>query len=255
MRRLPPIALPPLLTLLGGCDLVVLQPAGYVAEQQRNLLLASVGLMLLIIVPVIAVTLFFAWHYRATNETAVYDPDWHHSTQLEVLIWTAPLLIIIALGALTWISTHVLDPFHSVAKIGPSRPVPDGVVPLEVEAVAMDWKWLFLYPQYGIATVNELAAPVDRPINFKITATDVMNTFYVPTLAGMIYAMPGMQTQLHAVVNKEGTYEGRSAHYSGAGFSNMVFKFAGVSKDGFDQWVAKAKAQGGELDPRLPLQG
>lgn len=244
---MPLLALPPLLAMLGGCDLVVLQPAGYVAEQQRNMLLASVGLMLLIIVPVIFFTLFFAWHYRATNEEAVYDPDWNHSIQLEVLIWTAPLLIVIALGALTWIGTHTLDPFRPLAKIGPSREIPAGVEPLQVEAVAMDWKWLFIYPQYGIATVNELAAPVDRPISFKITATDVMNTFYVPTLAGMIYAMPGMQTQLHAVINKEGVYDGRSAHYSGAGFSNMVFKFHGLPKDGFDQWVAKAKAEGGDL--------
>ena len=250
MRRLLPLlALPPLLALLGGCDLVVLNPAGYVAEQQRNLLLASVGLMLLIIVPVIGFTLFFAWHYRATNEEAVYDPDWHHSIQLEVLIWTAPLMIVIALGALTWIGTHTLDPFRPLAKIGASRPVPAGLEPLQVEAVAMDWKWLFIYPQYGIATVNELAAPVDRPIDFKITATDVMNTFNVPTLAGMIYAMPGMQTQLHAVINREGSYEGRSSHYSGAGFSNMIFKFHGVSKNGFDQWVAKARAQGGDLSP------
>ena len=249
LRRVPAmLALPPLLVLLGGCDLVVLQPAGYVAEQQRNLLLASVGLMLLIILPVIGVTLFFAWHYRATNEEAVYDPDWHHSIQLEVLIWTAPLLIVIALGALTWIGTHTLDPFRPLSKIGASRPIPAGTEPLQVEAVAMDWKWLFIYPQYGIATVNELAAPVDRPISFKITATDVMNTFNVPTLAGMIYAMPGMQTKLHAVINKEGVYDGRSSHYSGTGFSNMIFKFHGVSKDGFDQWVGKAKAEGGELD-------
>ena len=118
----------------------------------------------------------------------------------------------------------------------------------------MDWKWLFLYPQYGIATVNELAAPVDRPIRFKITATDVMNTFYVPTLAGMVYAMPGMQTQLHAVINREGAYEGRSAHYSGAGFSNMFFKFHGLTNEGFDKWIAKAKAEGGELTQEAYLK-
>jgi cytochrome o ubiquinol oxidase subunit 2 len=253
-RRLLPLLALPLLTLLGGCNFVVLHPAGYVAEQQRNLVLAATGLMLLIIVPVIAFTLIFAWRYRATNEDAVYDPEWHHSTQLEVLIWTAPLMIIIALGALTWIGTHTLDPFRPLSKIDPKRDVPAGTQPLEVEAIAMDWKWLFLYPQYGIATVNELAAPVDRPIRFKITATDVMNTFYVPTLAGMVYAMPGMQTQLHAVINREGAYEGRSAHYSGAGFSNMFFKFHGVTNEGFDQWIAKAKAQGGELTQEAYLK-
>ncbi|MBN4095235.1 MULTISPECIES: ubiquinol oxidase subunit II [Methylobacterium] len=253
-RRLLPLLALPLLTLLGGCNFVVLHPAGYVAEQQRNLVLAATGLMLLIIVPVIAFTLIFAWRYRASNQDAVYDPEWHHSTQLEVLIWTAPLMIIIALGALTWIGTHTLDPFRPLSKIDPKRDVPAGTVPLEVEAVAMDWKWLFLYPQYGIATVNELAAPVDRPIRFKITATDVMNTFYVPTLAGMVYAMPGMQTQLHAVINREGAYEGRSAHYSGAGFSNMFFKFHGLTTDKFDQWIAKAKAEGGELTQEAYLK-
>ncbi len=137
------------MTLLGGCNLVVMQPAGFIAEQQRNLVLASTGLMLLIIVPVIACTLFFAWHFRASNEDAVYDPDWHHSTQLEVLIWTAPLLIIIALGALTWIGTHTLDPFRPLTRLDAKRELPANVEPLQVEAIAMDWKWLFLYPQYG----------------------------------------------------------------------------------------------------------
>jgi len=236
------------MSLLGGCNLVVMHPAGFVAEQQRNLVLASTGLMLLIIVPVIVCTLFFAWHFRATNEKAIYDPEWHHSTQLEVLIWTAPLLIIIALGALTWIGTHTLDPFRPLTRLDAKRPLPAGVEPLQVEAIAMDWKWLFLYPQYGIATVNDLAVPVDRPVTFKITATDVMNTFYVPTLAGMIYAMPGMETKLHAVVNRSTDSEGRSAHYSGAGFSNMFFKFRGVADKDFDAWVAKAKAEGSDLN-------
>jgi cytochrome o ubiquinol oxidase subunit II len=234
--------------------MVVLRPDGYIAEQQRNLVLASTGLMLLIIVPVIACTLFFAWHFRASNEEAVYDPDWHHSTQLEVLIWTAPLLIIIALGALTWIGTHTLDPFRPLTRLDAKRTLPAGVEPLQVEAIAMDWKWLFLYPQYGIATVNDLAVPVDRPVTFKITATDVMNTFYVPTLAGMIYAMPGMETKLHAVINKAVESEGRSAHYSGAGFSNMFFKFRGVADKDFDAWVAKAKAEGSDLSQEAYLK-
>ncbi len=232
---------------LAGCNLVVMQPSGDVALQQRNLVLASVGLMLLIVVPVIALTLIFAWRYRANNETAPYDPDWHHSTQLEVVIWTAPLLIIIALGALTWISTHTLDPFRALRRIDATRPVAADVKPLTVEVVALDWKWLFFYPEYGIATVNELAAPVDRPIDFKITASSVMNAFYVPALAGMIYAMPGMQTQLHAVINKPGEYAGLSSHYSGSGFSRMTFKFHGLDDAGFDAWIAKAKAQGSDL--------
>ena len=240
--------------MLAGCNLTVMFPSGDVAVQQRNLVLASTGLMLLIIVPVIALTLLFAWHYRASNEKAVYDPDWHHSTQLEVVIWTAPLLIIIALGALTWISTHTLDPFRALGRIAPNKPVPADVTPLEVEAVALDWKWLFLYPEQGIATVNELAAPVNRPIRFKITATSVMNAFYVPALAGMIYAMPGMQTQLHAVINKEGVYEGLSSHYSGSGFSKMTFKFHGLKKEDFDAWVSKTKADGSDLSREAYLE-
>ena len=246
-RLLQGLALLSLSGLLGGCNLVVMQPSGDVALQQRNLVLASVGLMLLIVLPVIALTLLFAWRYRAANTEAVYDPDWHHSTQLEVVIWTAPLMIIIALGALTWISTHTLDPFRALRRIDAGRPVAADVKPLTVEVVALDWKWLFFYPQYGIATVNELAAPVDRPIEFKITAASVMNAFYVPALAGMIYAMPGMQTQLHAVINKPGEYAGLASHYSGSGFSRMTFKFHGLEGDGFDQWVAKAKAQGSAL--------
>ncbi|GEP09330.1 cytochrome ubiquinol oxidase subunit II [Methylobacterium gnaphalii] len=255
-RLLQALALPPLFVLLSGCNLVVMNPAGDVAVQQRNLVLASTGLMLLIILPVIGLTLWFAWRYRASNENATYDPEWHHSTQLEVVIWTAPLLIVIALGALTWISTHTLDPFRPLGRLAPNRPIPADVKPLEVEAVALDWKWLFFYPELGIATVNELAAPVDRPLSFKLTATSVMNAFYVPALAGMIYAMPGMETKLHAVINKEGVYDGLASQYSGSGFSRMTFKFHGLSNDGFDKWVDKVKQEGAELgrDAYLELE-
>src|SRR3954449_4202495 len=157
--------------LLASCNMVVMNPAGDVAVQQRNLLIASTVLMLLVIVPVIALTFIFAWRYRASNTEATYDPEFHHSTQLEVVIWTVPLLIIIALGAMAWISTHTLDPFRPLSRLGPNRPVPAGVKPLEVQAVALDWKWLFIYPEQGIATVNEMAAPLDRPISFRITSS------------------------------------------------------------------------------------
>lgn len=240
-------ALIPLAALLSGCNLVVMQPAGDIALRQRDLILVSTGLMLLIIIPVIALTLLFAWRYRQSNTDAPYDPDWHHSTQLEVVIWAAPLVIIIALGAITWISTHTLDPFRPLSRIDSSRPLPEGVKPLEVEVVALDWKWLFFYPEQGIATVNEVAAPVDRPITFKITSSSIMNSFYIPALAGQIYAMPGMETKLHAVINMAGTYEGFSANYSGSGFSRMNFRFLGVSNGEFDAWVAKAKAEGKPL--------
>ncbi|WP_076997234.1 ubiquinol oxidase subunit II [Variovorax sp. KK3] len=236
-----------LATLLAGCNMVVLNPSGDIAAQQARLVVISTLLMLLIIVPVIALTFLFAWRYRQSNTEATYKPDWDHSTQLELIIWAAPLLIIIALGALTWISTHTLDPYRPLDRIAEGRQIPEGTKPLVVEVVALDWKWLFFYPEQGIATVNELAAPVDRPIQFKITASTVMNSFYVPALAGMIYAMPGMETKLHAVINQPGTYDGFSANYSGAGFSGMRFKFHGLAGADFDGWVQKAKAEGKTL--------
>ncbi|MBX9403185.1 ubiquinol oxidase subunit II [Lysobacter sp. BMK333-48F3] len=233
---------------LAGCNTVVLNPSGDIAQQQGNLIVISTVLMLLIIVPVIALTLFFAWRYRASNTKATYKPDWDHSTQLELVIWSAPLLIIIVLGAITWVSTHTLDPYRPLDRIKPGQPVAADVKPLVIEVVAMDWKWLFLYPEQNIATINEVAAPVDRPIQFKITASTVMNSFYIPALAGQIYAMPGMQTQLHAVINKPGDFEGFSANYSGAGFSHMRFRFHGLDQAGFDAWVAKNRASGTTLE-------
>jgi cytochrome o ubiquinol oxidase subunit 2 len=242
------------LTGLSGCDWVVMKPHGDIAAQQAQLIVTSTLLMLLIIVPVIALTLFFAWRYRQSNTEATYSPDWDHSTRLELIIWGAPLLIIIALGAITWISTHKLDPYRPLDRIDAERPLPADVKPLVVEVVALDWKWLFLYPEQGIATVNELAAPVDRPIQFRITSSTVMNSFYVPALAGQIYAMPGMETKLHAVINKAGEYDGLSANYSGAGFSGMRFRFHGLSDADFDQWVAANRQQGSRLDAAAYLQ-
>jgi cytochrome o ubiquinol oxidase subunit 2 len=210
------------------------------------LVLVSTLLMLLIIVPVIALTLIFAWRYRKNNTAARYEPDWDHSTKLELVIWGAPLLIIIALGLLTWISTHLLDPYRPLERLDANRMLAAEVKPLEVQVVALDWKWLFIYPEQGIATVNELATPVDVPVRFKITASSYMNSFYIPALAGQIYAMPGMQTTLNAVINKAGEYEGFSANYSGAGFSHMRFKYHGMNDADFAAWVKKVKA-GGEL--------
>ncbi|RYZ12308.1 MAG: ubiquinol oxidase subunit II [Comamonadaceae bacterium] len=234
--------------LLAGCKAVLMSPSGDVATQQRDLILVSTGLMLLIVLPVIAATLLFAWRYRQANREATYTPDWDHSTQLELLIWAAPLLIVIALGALTWISTHTLDPYRPLDRLEPGRPIPEGVKPLEIEVVALDWKWLFLYPEQGIATLNEVAAPVDRPILFRITASSVMNSFFIPALAGQIYAMPGMETKLNAVINQPGEFEGFSANYSGAGFSGMRFRFHGLAQGDFDQWVQTARKEGSALD-------
>jgi cytochrome o ubiquinol oxidase subunit 2 len=234
--------------LLAGCNTVVLNPSGDIAAQQGNLIVVSTMLMLLIIVPVIALTILFAWKYRKSNTAAKYEPDWDHSTKLELVIWGAPLLIIIALGLITWISTHTLDPYRPLSRLDEGRPIPADVKPLVVEVVALDWKWLFIYPEQGIATVNELATPVDVPIQFKITASTFMNSFYIPALAGQIYAMAGMETKLHAVLNKPGTYEGFSANYSGDGFSHMRFKYHGLSNADFESWVKDVKAQGGALD-------
>ncbi|EKF74651.1 cytochrome o ubiquinol oxidase subunit II [Alcanivorax hongdengensis A-11-3] len=215
--------------------------------QQRDLIIWSTILMLLIIVPVIILTLVFAWRYRESNTKATYKPEWDHSTVLELVVWSAPLLIIIALGALTWVTTHQLDPYRPLDRIGPDRPIPADTKPLVIEAVSMDWKWLFFYPEQGIATVNEIAAPVDQPIQFKITSTANMNSFFIPALAGQIYAMGGMETKLHAVINEPGVYKGFSANYSGAGYSDMKFKFHGVSEADFDSWVQKVKTQGDDL--------
>ena len=237
----------PVLLLLGGCDMVVLNPSGYIAAQQRDILVDSTLIMLIIIIPVMGLTAFFAWRYNAGRK-AKFDPKWHHSTSLELIIWTVPLLIIICLSALTWVSTHQLDPFRPLQNIGERRPVPAGTKPLEVQVVALDWKWLFIYPEYGIATVNDAAAPIDRPIHFNLTASTVMNAFYVPALAGMIYAMPGMHSQLHAVMNLPGEYDGFSANYSGEGFSHMRFKFHGMEPTDFVSWVGAARASGKTLD-------
>lgn len=243
-----------LMTLLSGCNFVVLDPSGDVAGQQRDLVIVSTVLMLLIIIPVMALTVLFAWRYRHSNDAAPYEPDWDHSTQLELVIWAAPLLIIICLGALTWMGTHLLDPYRPIGRIAYGRPVTPQMKPLDVNVVALDWKWLFIYPEYGIAAVNELAAPVDRPLQFKITSSSVMNSFYIPALAGQVYAMPGMQTKLHAVINEPGVYQGFSANYSGAGFSGMRFAFQGLASDAFDKWVASVKAGGGALDRSSYLQ-
>jgi cytochrome o ubiquinol oxidase subunit 2 len=242
-------ALVPLLILpLSGCNWVVMNPSGDVAIQQRDLIVISTALMLLIILPVMALTILFAWRYRKSAKNDDYDPEWSHSTSLELVIWSAPLLIIICLGAITWTSTHLLDPYRPIDRIHETRDVLKTEKRLQVQVVALDWKWLFIYPELGIATVNELAAPVDVPIDFKLTSAAVMNSFYIPALAGQIYTMPGMQTALHAVINKSGNYEGFSANYSGSGFSYMRFRFHAFDAAGFDRWVKDVKASGKALD-------
>jgi len=246
-----------LASLLAGCSkLVLLNPAGDLAAQKGQLILIATALMLLIVVPVIFLIFLFAWRYRAQGKRAHtdYAPEWDHSTRLELVIWAAPLMIIIALGALTWITTHKLDPYRPLDRISETLPLPENVKPLEVEVVSLDWKWLFVLPEEGIATVNELAAPVNRPIHFKLTSSSTMNAFYVPDLAGMIYTMPGMQTELNAVINQPGEFRGMSSHYSGEGFSGMTFKFLGLSDEAFEQWVQQARASGQHLTRQAYLE-
>ncbi len=256
LRRLPLARLGAVAALvaLAGCNTVVMNPAGDVARQQSSLIVWSTVLMLLIIVPVMALTVLFAWRYREGAKDAKYEPNWDHSTGLELVIWAAPLLIIIALGALTWVSTHLLDPYRPLDRVAPGKPVTAAIRPLEVEVVSLDWKWLFIYPEQGIATVNELVVPVDRPVRFRMTSSSVMNTLWIPSMAGMIYTMPGMETQLHGVLNRTGRFEGRSGNYSGAGFSDMWFWTHSVTPARFDQWVAGVKRQPRALNQAAYLQ-
>ncbi|WP_241557909.1 ubiquinol oxidase subunit II [Falsirhodobacter deserti] len=235
------------LALIAACKPVVLAPAGDIAIQQRDVLVISTLLMLLIIVPVIVLICLFAWKYRASNRDAEYDPEFHHSTRLELVIWAAPLLIIIALGALTWVGTHLLDPYRPLDRIAEGKPIEEDYTPLRVEVVAMDWKWMFIYPEYNIATINEFATPVDRPVEFSITATSVMNAFYIPAMAGMIYAMPAMETKLNGVLNHQGSYDGFSSHYSGHGFSHMRFQAHAMQTADFEGWVQKVREEGTDL--------
>jgi cytochrome o ubiquinol oxidase subunit 2 len=194
--------------------------------------------MLAVVIPVILLTLFFAWWYRAGNKWARYRPDWEYSGRIEMIVWSIPALIVLFLGGMAWISSHDLDP---PAPIGNAKP-------LEVEVVSMDWKWLFIYPEQNIATVNELTVPVGTPIHFRLTSSSVMNSFFIPQLGSQIYTMAGMVTQLTLQADESGIYSGRSAQFSGDGFSDMKFDVHAVPNARFSEWVNAAKQQGSGLD-------
>lgn len=255
LRALRYLAVVFLLPSLSGCEMVLLSPSGYVAQQQSDLMIAATLLMLLIVVPVLVATFVIAYRYRRSNAKSSYAPTWAHSTKLELLIWAAPLAIIVMLGAMTWISTHVLDPFAplSVEAIEQS-PLPEQHAPLQIDVVALNWKWLFLYPDYGIATVGEVAAPVGVPIRFRITASDIMNSFFIPAIAGQIYAMPGMRTVLSAVANETGTFKGMSSNYSGEGFNYMDFRFLSLTREDFAQWVGRVQSSDKQLTRKRYLE-
>src|SRR3989442_1619101 len=206
--------------LLAGCSgMTVLSPAGAVGAQEKSVIVFASALMLLVVVPVIVLTLVFAWRYRASNKEATYAPDWSHSAAIEIVAVTIPTLIIIALARLVWTSSYKLDP---------ARPLETNRKPVIVEAVALDWKWLFIYPDQNIAVVNELAMPVGVPVSFRITSDTVMNSLYIPQLGGQVYAMAGMQTRLNLVADRAGTFDGMSSQFSGDGFSGMRFHAIGM---------------------------
>ena len=220
------------LALLGGCTFDLLQPTGDIGRQERTLILAALGLMLLVVVPVIVLTLWFGWHYRASNKLATHAPTWAHSTRIEVVVWAVPCVIVALLSVLIWRTTQSLDPY---------RPLDSSVKPVRVQVVALNWKWLFIYPDYGIATINRLVIPVGTPIAFDLTAESLMNSFFIPRLGSQVYAMAGMRTQLHLIADQAGTYRGMSAAFSGEGFSDMHFDTVAASRVDFDAWVQAAK--------------
>ncbi|SFJ40141.1 cytochrome o ubiquinol oxidase subunit 2 [Celeribacter neptunius] len=226
---------------LSGCQYHVLSPQGWVGDQERNLLIISTLLMLIVIVPVLIMAVYFPLKYRADREDmSDYDPTFEHSNKIEVVIWGVPILIIVALGWFTYDYTHKLDPYRPLDHLGAGEPI-------EVQAVSLDWKWLFIYPEFGVASVNELAIPEGRPVNFSLTSSTVMNTLSIPALGGMVYSMAGMETKLHLIADTTGTFPGRSAHYSGPGFSKMTFDTLSMTDEDFNAWVAKVKETGGEL--------
>lgn len=220
--------------LLSGCQYALLNPKGLIAADEKHIMIVAVLLMLLIVVPVIVMAYVIAWRYRASNTKAQYSPTWSHSNLIEIICWSIPCLIIGVLGTVTWISTHQLDPY---------RPLDNQTQkPLVIQVVALEWKWLFIYPEQHIATVNELAFPANVPVEFDITAEGPMNSFMIPQLAGQVYAMAGMRTKLNIIANEPGTYHGLSTNFSGNGFSDMNFDVQVGSTADFNAWVAKVKA-------------
>jgi cytochrome o ubiquinol oxidase subunit 2 len=230
---------PVLLFALTGCSGGVLDPKGPIGASNRLILINALEIMLVIVIPTIAAALFFAWWYRASNTRAQYKPHFAYSGQLELIVWSIPTLVILFLGGVIWIGSHELDPANPIASINK---------PLKVQAVSLDWKWLFIYPDQGVASVNELVMPVGVPVHFSLTSGSVMNNFFVPQLGSMIATMNGMVTQLHLKADHPGNYLGLSAQFSGDGFSGMNFTTRAMPADEFEKWVTGAKQSGPALD-------
>jgi cytochrome o ubiquinol oxidase subunit II len=224
---------------LGGCSGGVFDPQGPIAAAERLIMLNATGIMLAIVIPTILATLGMAYWFRASNLRARYLPEFNYSGRVEMLVWSIPLLTILLTGGVTWISSYDLDP---------PTPLASAVKPVRVQAVSLDWKWLFIYPDEGVASVNHLTVPAGTPISFELTSAGVMNSFFVPQLAGQIYTMAGMVTRLNLQADHPGTYRGFSSNYSGAGFSDMYFNVDAVPAERFAQWVAATRATGPLLD-------
>lgn len=229
LTTLPLLLLP---LLLSGCGSALMDPKGAIGQGLKSLILTSFGLMLIVVIPVIIMTIVFGWHYRRTNLEAKYSPEWSHSNKIEVVVWLIPSVIILFLAILTWQTTHEYDPH---------KPIADEADTMEIEVVALDWKWLFIYPEQGIATVNEVAFPVDQAVHFRVTSGSVMNSFMIPRLGSQIYAMAGMDNDVYLIADEQGVYGGRSTHYSGAGFSEMIFDAHATSPQGFEDWVDRVR--------------
>jgi len=219
--------------------IALLDPKGPIGADEKSIIILATCLMLIVVVPVIAMTLGFAWRYRASNTRATFAPEWSHSGGIEAVVWLVPCLIIAALACVTWRSTHRLDPYRAVAVAGRK--------PVEVEVVSLDWKWLFVYPDLKIASVNEVVFPVGTPVRFRLTSDSVMNSFFIPQLGTQIYTMPGMETKLSLLASEPGTYPGFSANYSGGGFSDMKFTARALTPAAFDAWVAAVHASRSDL--------
>lgn len=216
----------------------VLHPQGPIALAERGLMVTAVLFMLIVAIPVLGLLFFFAWRYRASNTKAAYTPDWKHGKMEELVWWAIPLEIILILSAITWTSTHDLDPHRPIS----TEP------PLVVQVVALDWKWLFIYPEQRVASVNYLALPVGRPVRFEVTADAPMNSFWIPSLGGQIYAMTGMVNPLQLMADRAGTYQGTAANYSGEGFAHMRFTAEAMSQDSFAAWVDTTRQDHDALD-------
>jgi cytochrome o ubiquinol oxidase subunit II len=225
--------------MLAGCSGGILDAQGPVGAADAKIMLNALGIMLVIVVPTIVAVLAVAWWFRASNTRASYQPDFVYSGRIEIIVWAIPLLVIMFLGGVIWIGAHELDPYEPLAA---------QTKPAEVQVVSLDWKWLFIYPNERVASVNELVIPAGTPVHFSLTSASVMNAFFVPQLGSMIATMNGMVTQLHLQADRPGVYFGESAQFSGDGFPGMTFNVRAVSQDDFDRWIAAARQGGPALD-------